>query len=200
MPNWCHNELHFGIAADRDVATIMQQIKERCAGTREDGKQVALTFSRIVPPPDDPAYRDIPDQKTAKKSPLWWYDWNVKNWGTKWDCADSLWGATESEDMLTFNTAWSPPFPIAQELSKLFEDVVVHLRFEEGGMDFAGDYIYVNGHLHFSNDREYDEFYCPHDEGIIEHLLSELSNKDHAQFWKGVDPDTVEEGDDIGSL
>lgn len=162
----------------------------------EDGKQIALDFSRIVPPPDDPAYRDIPDQKTAKKSPYWWYSWNVENWGTKWNSADSLW----EDDMLTFNTAWSPPFPIAQELSKLFEDVVVHLRFEEGGMDFAGDYIYVNGRLHSSNDREYDEFYCPWDEGIIEHLLSELSNKDHTQFWKGVDPDTVEEGDDIGSL
>ena len=34
----------------------------------------------------------------------------------------------------------------------------------------------------------------------LKHLLSELSNKDHTQFWKGVDPDTVEEGDDIGSL
>ena len=82
------------------------------------------------------------------------------------------------------------------ELSRLFEDVVFALRYEEGGMDFAGDYICVNGQVHFQNERP-----ClPWIEGIIDQALDELSNKDNAQFWKGADPDTVEEGDDLGSL
>ena len=42
-----------------------------------------------------------------------WYEWCVKNWGTKWN-ADTL---SVSDDEIIFNTAWSPSEPIIKELS-----------------------------------------------------------------------------------
>lgn len=169
MPNWCSNELYIGIEADRDVAAITQQIKERCAGTVENGEETVLDFRNIVQPPDTPSYRDEPDQKTAKQNYDWWYNWNVKNWGTKWNSQGARWSADDT--VINFDTAWSPPLPIVLELSKLFEDVVFALRYEEGGMAFAGDYVCVNGKVHFEHTRET----LPWLDGIIDDALDELS-------------------------
>ena len=171
MPNWCYNELHVGIAADRDVATIMQQIKDRCAGTTEDGKEIVFDFSSIVPPPDDPAYRDEPDQATAKKSPNWWHDWNCEHWGTKWNCTHH--GKWENE-VIRFDTAWSPPFPIVLELSKMFKDVVFALRYDEPGMGFGGDYICINGEEAFKDERSS----VPDMDWLIENALDEHASKE----------------------
>ncbi len=37
-----------------------------------------------------------------------WYDWNVRNWGTKWDACDAT--CDEASDAIAYNfsTAWSP--------------------------------------------------------------------------------------------
>lgn len=39
-----------------------------------------------------------------------WYDWNVRNWGTKWDACDACCGSGHEGDTLVYNfsTAWSP--------------------------------------------------------------------------------------------
>jgi len=43
-----------------------------------------------------------------------WYDWAIKNWGTKWGVYD----VTEWKgNKISFNTAWSPPIPIIEALS-----------------------------------------------------------------------------------
>ena len=50
-----------------------------------------------------------------------WYDWSIKNWGTKWNsCETRL--EDEEEDFLeyTFNTAWAEPVPVIAELARKF--------------------------------------------------------------------------------
>jgi hypothetical protein len=61
-----------------------------------------------------------------------WYDWNVRNWGTKWDVGvgdkeeypeTELMEEDETSLSYRFNTAWSPPLPAIEKLSAQYPDV-----------------------------------------------------------------------------
>lgn len=69
-----------------------------------------------------------------------WYEWSAANWGTKWNAVDVYIGATT----IDFDTAWCPPFPIFEELSRLFPDIqfAVRARDEE---DDVFTYLYKEG-------------------------------------------------------
>jgi len=73
-----------------------------------------------------------------------WYNWNVRNWGTKWDIAVSsndeysdtyVEGPTQNGENLVvfynFNTAWSPPVPAIEKLSSQYPTLLFTLSFEE---------------------------------------------------------------------
>ena len=88
-----------------------------------------------------------------------WYDWNVRNWGTKWDVAvhnDDKYPDTvlhehksEGEDqwlVYGFQTAWSPPVPAMEKLSALVPNCVLTLSFEEE-TGWGGEIEFVNGEI-----------------------------------------------------
>jgi hypothetical protein len=73
-----------------------------------------------------------------------WYNWNVRNWGTKWDVAVDpdnkypdtyLEGPTPNGDNLVvyynFHTAWSPPYPAMEKLSAQYPTLLFTLSYEE---------------------------------------------------------------------
>lgn len=47
-----------------------------------------------------------------------WYDWSIRNWGTKWNTYESC----VDYDTITFRTAWSCPLPAIIALSKNLPD------------------------------------------------------------------------------
>lgn len=54
-----------------------------------------------------------------------WFDWRVSNWGTKWNAygyGENTSGC-HKEDMLSFQTAWSAPYPVLERLSEMFPDI-----------------------------------------------------------------------------
>ena len=63
-----------------------------------------------------------------------WYDWQVKNWGTKWNGCDTC--VNGDDNTISFNTAWSCPIEILQELSKI-TDVVVSFADEDTGNNYG---------------------------------------------------------------
>jgi hypothetical protein len=69
-----------------------------------------------------------------------WYDWNVANWGTKWDVNND--GNTVSVDEgatgveIYFNTAWSPPLGFYEHMEGL--GFGVQALYYEMGMAFCG--------------------------------------------------------------
>jgi len=99
-----------------------------------DSKMVADTFRSLTDPASLAAYfaihapagfvKGLFDSKELhdKTGASWWYDWNVKYWGTKWDCYDvNVSDPWESGDgrlsvQLNFNTAWSLPQPVILKL------------------------------------------------------------------------------------
>lgn len=124
MPNWCSNKLEVTGPADQ-IASLAVLI--------EDG----FSFSKVVPPPNDPAYRDEPSQQEARASKNWWYSWNVNNWGTKWDIEEE---AEISSDSIKawFDTAWSPPVKFIETAQKLYPDLTFSLYFSEMGANYHG--------------------------------------------------------------
>lgn len=68
-----------------------------------------------------------------------WYDWSIANWGTKWNAS-----STHIFDKgIQFDTAWSCPVSILEELSKHIP-IVVSFSDEETGSNY-GIYEFNNG-------------------------------------------------------
>jgi len=71
-----------------------------------------------------------------------WYSWQTQNWGTKWNASEVF----NSNNLISFNTAWSTPEPIFTALSKLFPDVEFFIEFADE--DFGhnvGEVTLLNG-------------------------------------------------------
>ncbi len=77
------------------------------------------------------------DTQELAKTDKSWYNWNITNWGTKWDVAvpaeDSykntyIEGPTENGENLVvyynFETAWSPPVPALEKLSAQYPSLL----------------------------------------------------------------------------
>lgn len=69
-----------------------------------------------------------------------WYNWNVRNWGTKWDIAvmdnneypDTTVEITEDGSLLYhFNTAWSPVMEILNRLTQMYPSLEFDYEYEE---------------------------------------------------------------------
>jgi hypothetical protein len=82
------------------------------------------------------------------------YTWCVSHWGTKWDIdGESLSvGKDENEYTYHFSTAWSPPVDWVEKVAKDWTDLSFELRYEEGGVCFAGYILFEDGEV-----IEYDE-------------------------------------------
>lgn len=56
-----------------------------------------------------------------------WYDWNRKNWGTKWNSSYS----TVDGNSIRFQTAWCTPYPIIDLLSKKYPDLTFNVKYAD---------------------------------------------------------------------
>ena len=82
-----------------------------------------------------------------------WYDWRVKNWGTKWDVVDvqitNPLTIHDDEDAdpanmnasFSFNcwTAWAPPIPVWDKLVEM--GLSGDADYQDEGMMFEGQYL-----------------------------------------------------------
>jgi Ferredoxin-like domain in Api92-like protein len=70
-----------------------------------------------------------------------WYDWSIKNWGTKWEAQIMYTSGLEDTDdntlVVDFDTAWSPPTKFFDYLANEFPDTKIELKSVEPNMDFS---------------------------------------------------------------
>ncbi len=115
MPNWCTN---FFIVEGEGVEQFVEDTKN------EMGQ---FSFNVLVPLPED--------QKEN------WYDWQVENWGTKWDTESRFTIHEDGSASAAMQTAWSPPIAWVRAVAKLYPHLTFTLEYEEIGMLFAGKLI-----------------------------------------------------------
>lgn len=81
-----------------------------------------------------------------------WYNWSIDNWGTKWDASETY----VEDGEISFETAWSTPYPVIKKLSEIFPDLTLKLRFADESIgDNCGEYHLKNGEVIFES--IYDE-------------------------------------------
>lgn len=71
-----------------------------------------------------------------------WYDWDIANWGTKWNSyACHVRDRTASSVLFEFQTAWSFPEPIFEALAERYPELIFETEtIDEGGGEFVGRY------------------------------------------------------------
>jgi hypothetical protein len=175
MPNWVFNTLTIQGPKDQ-VDSIKDKLNTPFTREIENWNMDTMSmefntytydnpvfaFWNISRPTDLETYKlqsDPNEDKTVLFSGNNWYDWNVRNWGTKWDVAvsnDEQYPDTqiyeyksEGDDhwvVYGFNTAWSPPVPAIVKLSELVPNCVITLSYEEE-QGWGGETEFVNGKI-----------------------------------------------------
>jgi hypothetical protein len=68
-----------------------------------------------------------------------WYEWNLSNWGTKWDARILDWSHDDENTVaIYFDSPWGPPIALYDYLTD--EGWEVNALYHEPGMNFAGQY------------------------------------------------------------
>jgi hypothetical protein len=117
--------------------TKIDALEAEMSKKNDEGHFIAEPFSHLRPRPADQEDN--------------WYDWNISNWGTKWDASIIDW-CRDSENELTIycDTAWSPPITLYEYLTE--EGWEVDAYYHESGMGFVGKWNSDGGDDYYEYD------------------------------------------------
>ena len=147
MPNWCENKLLIkadGKDALDDFNRMESLLNETLEYNSESG-YVENLLDAIICMPD--VLKDTTEDKPYKLpsgDTVWWYQWSVDNWGTKWDVVDCVMKLgskvvpTSNTMEFEFLTAWAPPINWLEKVAAIFPNVWLKLEYDEPGMMFRG--------------------------------------------------------------
>lgn len=76
-----------------------------------------------------------------------WYGWSNHNWGTKWGAYDGEMEFGSDGLHAGFNSAWSPPTPVIEELAKLYPEVRIRHAYLDEGYNYGGITYYADGEI-----------------------------------------------------
>lgn len=148
MPNWCNNILRL-----ESGKPIQEFLEPYLIKDKEGYGEYEFDFNKIIPVPEDlnitaqPATADKELQEKyhlnlSKHGYANWWDFCVDKWGTKWTGEGHF---NHNETAFSFQTAWSPPMGVIEELAKkLPDDEMLILDYIEEGMDFCGKFLAGN--------------------------------------------------------
>ena len=123
MPNWCSNTI--------EIEGTKEQINAFVSFLDEQNGKEWFTFFKPTPP-------ELKEEG--------WYEWNIENWGTKWNCDAQDWvkvenpSADESSVTFWFDSAWSPPTAL-YEFIESTSTLNIKASYNEGGMGFVGEFV-----------------------------------------------------------
>ena len=141
MPNWCSNTIVVNAA---DISKFKQWLGDgkallsKIAATPQPLVDTVAGWSGIV---DEQKQREAQEQDNLLKyGSKNWYDWNVANWGTKWDVDAEIddYTSCDTEIIFSFASAWSPPTRAMQKLGELFPNISIRHSYLEEGVGFVG--------------------------------------------------------------
>jgi hypothetical protein len=148
MPNWCSNTI--------EIEGTKEQINKFVSFLDEQNGKDWFDFFKPTP-------TELKEEG--------WYEWNVENWGTKWNCDAQDWVKVEHpvEDLSSvtfwFDSAWSPPTAL-YEFIEATSTMNIKASYNEGGMAFVGEFV--------DGVDECFSYECLEDlEDIPEHLVDE---------------------------
>jgi hypothetical protein len=182
MPNWCNNTLR--LESGKSIQKFLEPYIE------EVDSVFHFDFNKVIPIPDDlmteARFGEVTgdlqkkyDSNMEKYGYTHWYDFCVAKWGTKWSAEGEF---TQDETMMWFDTAWSPPIGVIEELAKkLPDDDLLILDYMEEGENYCGKYV-------AGNQGGTDESYSP-----IDNAPQCIKDEFGWEPWNNEDEDEEEE-------
>ena len=201
MPNWVYNGLTIEGNAEQVKSLIKQMNTPFVDSIKPNGdlsysiqqrKYVnpIFSFRNIIAPTDMEAYHSqpvFPEKFSLAFEGSDWYNFNNREWGTKWDVAvveDDKYPTTTMEEAengenyvvhYNFETAWSRPLPAIEKLSSQYPTLLFTLSYEEE-TGWGGEMEFLRGEI--ISESEYDSMcrdcdatdqmeYCENDCGSI---------------------------------
>lgn len=164
MPNWVSNSIVITAESKADLDAFLEKAKGTESKIKSDKKD-EFHFGGFIHPSDEelPYYKgEIEEEKPEgyadwtseqqlahklKFEGLDWYDWNVREWGTKWDACESY--VSRDDDLnasISFETAWSPPEPIFRAMVEQFPTLSFDIAYEEE-QGWGGELVGSKGEL-----------------------------------------------------
>jgi len=162
MPNWVFNTVTvsgdkadvkaFVERAGRSYTMKVQKLTSDGFEWTEQEVNEPLSFWNFVRPEDSILDEYFGNEREGlsleerlKHNTNHWYDWNIRNWGCKWDASD-VYVQDLSDDgtscHLEFSTPWSPPIEALDAMCEQFPKLVMEMRSveEQGwGMEHIAD-------------------------------------------------------------
>ena len=160
MPNWVSNTMTVtGKSADLQKFVEQagkptpQDYKQAIGEAEPNGNSDKFSFWHFITPTElDYYFGEVKDEKPEgyeewdreqqmahdlKFTGKGWYDWNISNWGTKWDAnSANIFDDFDPLDTnpsfgVVFETAWSIPTPVFQAMVEQHPDRVFDFESEE---------------------------------------------------------------------
>lgn len=101
-----------------------------------------IDFEKILPCPPLVNRSSLSMEDEAATPGRNWYAWNVRRWGTKWNaCSTKM----DEQGRIVFDTAWSFPAPVLEELSHLFPELTLTCETVDEGGWFWGTVVFEGG-------------------------------------------------------
>lgn len=140
MPNYIKNRLSI-IGTDEQIKEIKEFLKPKEKTSWDDqNESVALDFNNITPMPKW-VYRGGLTHKEEEKYGVenCWYEWSIKNWGTKWNAFRT----SEKDNIIEFETAWAGVPELMAKLAVIFPNAkfIYEYADEDSGYN-VGSYIF----------------------------------------------------------
>jgi hypothetical protein len=108
---------------------------------RPTDEELPYYFGNKTKPEDEPDPNATSEERMAKAmtfSGSGWYDWNIREWGTKWDANDENGDAPDLDDLkdtdsisYSFSTAWSVPEPVFRAMVQQHPELDFDFSSEE---------------------------------------------------------------------
>ena len=138
-------DVESGSRGDTGLMAYREYLRRSFGLVKEEAKKLEETYRERFS--EDPEiwdlgkqyYENIENYGTAN-----WYDWRIRNWGTKWNAYDVEWGAYS----VLFQTAWSGVPEILEKLSERFPEVEMLYRWSDEDIGYnVGEFTMKDGHV-----------------------------------------------------
>ena len=117
MPNWVKNNVKV-YGTKKELEKFVE---------KHFNKEGEFDFETIIEMPESIFRGNLGKEEKEKYGDNNWYDWSIKNWGTKWNACDTqepiIEAAHSREAVLSFsfNTAWACPEQIYRKLAEMYK-------------------------------------------------------------------------------
>ena len=207
MPNWCNNNVSISHSDPAKIEALAEAVREGnfCKFVIPIPEDLNIVAGRVGDD-KDPDQIEL-ERKTTENLEKYgagnWYDFCTSRWGTKWDVDAYEPSEVKVENGVIefgFDSAWSPPIGVYQELQE--QGYHVQAQYYEPGMAFVGewndgdDIYYDISNMSADEVRETIGEFLDDNFGVSECIREyEEMNKDEVTEWyedgvesKGLEP------------